>query len=732
MRNRVYFLIIFFVSCGIANTALAGDPDTTFLQPISVKYNLSEDFKGSTLKKVVIDYNNIVYVLTDKGLGRVSKNDVVKDLLYRPLDGKAPVDITTQEKTGYLFYLYDICFLTNSYAGEVYGALPQSRYSKMAVAADGSVLLAGDGALGLFVNGKLNDILAPADKIISIQVNQGIFYVLCQNALYRLAGNKLTTIRNDSGLQTFTFYKNMVVLGTANGYYGVDKVSGKITLPLKTKLPMQDISSLLNVGGKLWAGTPEGAFMQTGSGFRYYASKRWLNESSVISIASDANGNVYALTPSGLNQIKFIQNTLFQKANHFQKNIRQRHIRYGLLSEVRMKTPGDLSTAEMIDTDNDGLWSSFYLGSQAFRYAVTKEPEAKQYVWECFSAYERLISINQLKGFPSRTFERKGFKVSDPDAWRASPDSGWEWKGTTSSDEFVGYIFIASLMDQLITKTPAEKKRVADFIDKILTHIIDNKYNFIDLDGKPTRWGRWNPEYVNWYPKTIGDRKQTSTNIIAGLQLGYKLTGKERYKNEALRLMYKFGYLENIMIDLRNIKSTPGYIFMGDDMGSGHANHSDDEMTFLTYWVLYHYAFDKDLQKKYASVITNYWQVILPERNPLWNLITYGTSGSFDKTSTLWYMREFPMDMIRWTIKNSQRKDLEFLNPNFRDQTTAQLLTPEEQPIHRHNANPFELDGGENGSTELSGSEYLLPYWMARYLKVLDKSNEESCCHDLN
>ncbi len=725
MENRVYFLIIFFISFGVANTALAGDPDTFFLQPISVKYSLSEDFKGSTLKKVVIDYNNIVYVLTDKGLGRVSKNEVVTDLLYRPLAGTIPVDITTQEHTGYLYYLYDSFFLTNSYAGKVYGELPQGKFRKMAVAENGSVLLAGDDALGLFIDGKINDVPAPGEKIISIQANNGSFYVLCPNALYRLADNKLQQIHNDSGLQACTFYKNMVVLGTANGYYGVDKISGKITLPLKTQLPVQDISSVMNVGGKLWAGTPGGAFMQMNSGFRYYASKRWLNENSVSSMAADAEGNVYVLTPTGLNEIKFIKNTLFKKAVHFQNSVRQRHIRYGLLSEVRMKTPGDLSTAEMIDTDNDGLWSSFYLGSQAFRYAVTKAPEARQYVWECFSAYERLISINQLKGFPSRTFERKGFKVADPDAWRASPDSGWEWKGTTSSDEFVGYIFITSLMDQFIAKTPAEKKRVADFIDKILTHIIDNNYNFIDLDGKPTRWARWNPEYVNWYPKTIGDRKQTSTNIIAGLQLGYALTGKSLYKTEALRLMYKFGYLENIMIDLRNIKSTPGYIFLGDDMGSGHANHSDDEMTFLTYWVLYHYAFDKDLQKKYAATITNYWQVILPERNPLWNLITYGTSGSFDKTSTLWNMREFPMDMIRWTVKNSDRKDLEFLKPNFRDQVTAQLLTPEEQPIHRHNANPFELDGGSDGRSELSGSEYLLPYWMARYLKVLDKNNGE-------
>ena len=63
-----------------------------------------------------------------------------------------------------------------------------------------------------------------------------------------------------------------------------------------------------------------------------------------------------------------------------------------------------------------------------------------------------------------------------------------------------------------------------------MTHIIENDYYFIDLDGKPTLWGRWNPEYVNWYPLHVSDRKLNSAHLIAGLQLAYHLTGKEIYK----------------------------------------------------------------------------------------------------------------------------------------------------------------------------------------------------------
>ena len=138
---------------------------------------------------------------------RVSENEVVKDLLYRPLADKIPVDITTQETSGYLYYLYDSCFLTNAYAGMPYGALPKGKYNKIAVAADGRVLLAGDGALGVFNHGMLTPIPAPQDKIISMQVYNGTFYVLCANAVYRITNNKPELIHSGNGLQAFTLLK---------------------------------------------------------------------------------------------------------------------------------------------------------------------------------------------------------------------------------------------------------------------------------------------------------------------------------------------------------------------------------------------------------------------------------------------------------------------------------------------------------------------------------------------
>ncbi|MEJ7586690.1 MAG: hypothetical protein WKI04_03920 [Ferruginibacter sp.] len=721
MTRRFLFsyCIIFFLLTSLCFAK--AEPDKPFKQAVSKKYSTPEALKGTTLKKVVTDYNDNVYVLTSKGVYRVNEKALVKDMRYTPLAQKIPADIVVQEGSGHLFYLYEDKWLTNGYAGVPYKVLPKGKYNQFAVAADGSILLVGANAVSLYNNHIITDIKKPADKILAVQVNNGIFYALGAVAVYQLSGDHFKTLHKGNGLQAMAFRGNEIILGTAQGYYGINKFTADSTFALQTKLPVENVSSLYVIDNEVWAGSAMGAFRKEPSGsYRYYASKRWLNEDVVTGIAADSKGNAYVLTPTGLNKIEFINQTLSDKAIYFQDNIRQRHIRYGFISNVTLLSPGDLSTAQMTDTDNDGLWSAFYLGSQAFRYSVTKDKNAKRYAWEAFEAFERIVSVNPLKGFPARTFERKGYKNSDPEAWHDSQDTEWEWKGTTSSDEFVGYIFIASVLNEMVAETESEHRRVADFIDKILTHIIDNNYYFIDADGKPTLWGRWNPEYINSFPDSVEDRKLGSAHILAGLQLGYALTGKERYKTDAYKLINDFGYVKNMLVSYTKIKETPGTIRMGIDLGAGGWNHSDDEMAFLTYWPLYRYAFTPELREQYKWVITDHWQIEKPERNALWNLIAFATAGTYDETSVHWHLKEFPIDLVRWNVKNSQRKDIVMLPPNFRKQTTAVLLPAGEMPMHRHNANPFDLDDGENGMSELAGDEYLLPYWLARYLKVIE------------
>ncbi|MCG8310927.1 MAG: hypothetical protein MI975_26295 [Cytophagales bacterium] len=714
-RLRI-FLYLYLISVNLAGQVI----DVPFRQATSVKYTLSEDLKNAELKKVVVDYNDIVYVLTSEGLYRdYYEREISKDLFYRLLSDKIPVDITLQERTGYLYYLYKDEFLTNAHAGTVYAYFPEGSFDKILVNERDIILLMGEKKAALYKRTeKISDLKLPRGTYVSAYVIHGNFYYLTTNSIYRLEDGKWNMIHSGDELTALTFKFNEIIVGTGNGFYTIDIFNGKRISDLNERLPCPEITDLLQVGSELWVASKEGAFLREPDRYRYFYGKRWFDRNHIIDMARDNKGDVYFLTGSGLSKVKYINQTLAEKTKKIQDDIRKYHMRFGWVNEIRYESPGDLKSAVSVDNDNDGLWTSLYLTSQAFRYATTGEEIARRYVWESFESYERLLTVNPLKGFPSRTFERRGI-IFNHDAWRPSNEDEWDWKGTTSTDEYIAYLFIASVMDRFVVQTPDERKRVAHFIDAIMTHIVENDFYFVDYDGKPTLWGRWNPEYVNWYPRYVSDRKLNSAHLIAGMQLAYDLTGKENYKTMAFDMMEEHGYLENIMIPMAEMRKTLDYVHEGHIMGDVW-NHSDDEMSFITYWVLYHHAFNDDLKQKYVGVIRDHWEIEKPERNALWNMLAYGTSGDIDLESTLWHLREFCVDLDRYSTKNSHRKDLEFLPENFRGQTTEKLLYPGEREMHRHNANPFALDMGGGQRSRLAGDEYLLPYWMARYFKVIE------------
>jgi hypothetical protein len=346
---------------------------------------------------------------------------------------------------------------------------------------------------------------------------------------------------------------------------------------------------------------------------------------------------------------------------------------------------------------------------------VTKSEEALWNCYESFEAMERLSYINPLEGFPSRSFERSGYHQADKSRWQTAPDPNWTWKATTSSDEIVGHFFVYTIFAE-IAPDKKWRDRAVTLMESIMDHIVRNDWYLIDYDGKPTLWGKWNPDYVNQFPEQVGDRRLNSVEIISFLQAAYHFTHKQMYRDKAFELLEEHGYLDNIMIPVSKIGRVPG-IFLTTEW-----NHSDDELAFLSYWNLYRYAFTDELRRKYRRAIRDHWEIERPEKNPLWNLIYAATGAAdFDLEQTIWSLREFPLDTVSWSVQNSHRKDLEFVEANFRNQTTREVLPPDERPMSKYNGNAFRLDGGNGGHREYSGDIFGLPYWLGRYLEKIGK-----------
>jgi hypothetical protein len=728
--TTIALVTVLLTSCSRRNNSPSGTEqhtDTPFVQDFSIKYTI--DTGNVKLLKVASDRNGYIQILSSKGLLRTRDGQflfpgqIVRDIQDRQTSDKKIAGIGVYQDQ--FVYVDDKAVLSNAWAGKLYSrhSLPGA---KIFAGGNDMSFLISDGRKLILLKDSLNlwEGTVKGNEVKDILFDEAAnqFWILGKGTISTFSPDKkeVALVFSNDSLTCMGLSDSKIIAGTHNGYYEIDKSTKKQDGDIRNVMPWTDLTIIEVIDGNIWFGSSWGAFMLKNDGkYNYYASQRWLPSDKVVDIAKGPDNSVLVLTDKGLGKICFEEMTLEQKAMFFEKQVRDRHIRLGFNATVSDMKNGDVTTGSMEDSDNDGLWTSMYLAAETFRYAVTQSDEALQNVRESLDAMERLYTINGIPGFPSRSFERRGYKYHD-DAWRRASDPEWDWKSTTSSDEAIGHIFAFGAIAELIDIPEIHDKAVM-LIDTLMSHILKNKFYMIDWNGQPTKWGRWNPEYVNIRPKMVGDRKITASNITAMFQTAYRFTGKEKYKDAILYLMKEHDYLTNLMRPMDSIGMAPPD---ADELSrelSDSWNHSDDEMYYCGYWGLYRYALNDTLQEKFREAIIDHWQIERPEKEGLWNIMTaIAGAKEIDLDNAIWYLQQYPLDLVNWTIINSHRKDIKKMDPNFRNQTLTEVLPPDETRIARHNSNMFDLDERGGGRSENSaGDIWLLPYWIGRYLGVI-------------
>jgi hypothetical protein len=460
-----------------------------------------------------------------------------------------------------------------------------------------------------------------------------------------------------------------------------------------------------------WIGTRQGA-IRLSRDFQsreYFAGARWLPDDHVTGIGFEGDAT-WIETPRGFARIEYTPMALAGKSSVFVSRVQTRHNRWGLTADSQLRVPGDVSTNQMMSSDNDGLWTAMYVAAECFRYKVTGEADARENARAGMQAIMRLEAITGIPGFPARSFIKVGVDVQPKDGeWHDTVDRAWRWKGDTSSDEIVGHFFVYPIYHDLVADQQ-EKPALRAVIDRIMTHILENDYQLVDVDGKRTRWGWWGPDSIWEDPDETGLR---ALHMLSHLRVALHLTpsaeSRARYEAAYNNLVYthKYPWLT------RNQKI----------MVPGHINHSDDELAFLSYYPLLRYEKNPMLLEVYRQSLERSWQIERPERNPLWNFIYAAGTGAkeFDRAESLRTLQEIPMDTIEWTIRNSHRLDVPVdpLSDRFQRRQALVVLPYDELPMTKWNGNPYNLDGGNGGRSEDDGAYFLLPYWMGRYHELI-------------
>jgi hypothetical protein len=437
---------------------------------------------------------------------------------------------------------------------------------------------------------------------------------------------------------------------------------------------------------------------------QYFAGKRYLPDDEVRQLVADQAAGMWVRTRTGVSHIELRTMTLAAKAALFEERVRARHDRHGLVSPSNLRVPGDPSTSQTRDDDNDGLWTSMYAAAECFRYAVTHSPEALANATRSIEAVLFLEEVAGKRGFPARSYIRKGEPMPDSGEWHWTPDGQYYWKGDTSSDEIVGHFFLYGVATDLLPDGVL-KKRIAETAARIMDHILGHGYCLVDADGKPTTWGRWSPAYFLQEP---GDSALNSMELLSFLKTTAHITGNARYQTYYKKLANS-GYAQR----------ATRYKELREEL-----NYSDEELAMLSFYNLFRYETDeKLLGHYYRRALDAWWENMVREESPLWSLI-YATAqpkAPVDMVSAVRTLYRMPVDTIEWTVKNSDRDGIimDSATDRFQRWQAKVLLPPDERPVMKWNSNPFDIDGGSDGRGEDDGAAFLLPYWMGRYHRLL-------------
>jgi hypothetical protein len=234
-------------------------------------------------------------------------------------------------------------------------------------------------------------------------------------------------------------------------------------------------------------------------------------------------------------------------------------------------------------------------------------------------------------------------------------------------------------------------------------HLIDHRYNLTDLHGGPTRWGRYDEAYFETEDGRE-ERALRSLELLSHLKVAYHMTANSRYDREYRKLISEMEYHKN----------TTTYLKLRQEL-----NYSDEELAMLSYYPLFRYEKDQALLRVYREGLEQWWLNIQREANPLWSFVYLFCNprkrvGLAAAASTLY---RIPMDLIKWSVKNSHRHDvpLDTSPERHSNAQTSRLLPPDERRVMKWNGNPFQLDDQAAGRGEDDGAFFLLPYWMGRY-----------------
>jgi hypothetical protein len=554
--------------------------------------------------------------------------------------------------------------------------------------------------------------------ILRIGSYSGTLYMLRPGSLALLEGKTFVPDPIDWGALPSPETRDMLVQGSRL-YVATDRglgvLRGKAMTSLRGPdgLPYEDTTCLANgFDGDLWIGTSRGAIRKVGDSYHYFGAFHWLPGDYVRDIAVGERV-VYIGTDAGLAIIRYEPFTLLKKAAWFEREMDEWGFkRLGFIHKLYWAGDKDGWLREI--SDNDGGNTAPYLAAMTFKYAATGDEKARAEAVEAFRALVWLDDITPKPGFIARAiWSVKGDKGERstrgsgglPAKWYPTADGLWFWKGDTSSDEVNAHMYAVTFFHDLAAQG-REKDRARQHIANIASDILENGWVLRDMDGKPTRWGRWDPDYL-LRPYGFESRGLNGMEAQTYMTAAFALTGEPKF-HEGLQQLLKWRY--------HTFTVRQRLTFPPDQVAPW-----DDELAFFCYNVLLRYVKDPELRSIYLRSLERSWEILRMQQVPFYNF-TYGalTGNDCEVEQAVNHLREWSLDLVNHSYRNSHRSDLAPRPGYVPYSGGTRALSPRELESKWGARVSIQYDGGEDSKGVTPPTGWLNDYWMGRYYGLIE------------
>lgn len=403
---------------------------------------------------------------------------------------------------------------------------------------------------------------------------------------------------------------------------------------------------------------------------------------------------------------------------------------YGSIIEILYKDDAHTEVEKYHGSWDSCFWTGEYLASQAFRYYVTREPQAKANVIKSVHALDGHLHVTGLSGYIARYRGPQDPLVLWEDC-ETNPDchlvfkgeyAGDFWVGDTSRDQYNGWLLGMSLAYDLVDDEDM-RKIIRDDVTEVLDYLIANKWRIKHFEAEPDAT-----------PAIVLPNMQLLWSLIA-----YHITGEERFKAVVKK------WITNSQRDALWVS--------GISIFSRYMEYYGNHLAHQTFYNLlrlgkvYLSEDDYEFLKWLFENQTHLWVKL--SHNPFFSLVYMSQGDYAPYPDNDEYQLQLEQDLTDfWPAPSYQRwvePPLSEVDPIsvWLDELVKSIPWLEEQigskiepqakeaypiqyqcPTHLYWENsPFRIvcDQPENWLYVYPGFDYLIAYWMASYHKFLKK-----------